>query len=298
MGDEEQVMKQLYKNRFFHYGSGYLIISIIAALTVSMIAMSSTKIASSVFSGTNSNSIAIQAQEYALTQAEFLRVNDYEDVESVDRRKISNTEHYFEEVIVSPEANHPLNNAIKQKICTVNIYRDAEMLPRYSLRVVKLSKGTNSGLPSGSIIPWFGQLANIPSGFLLCDGSQGTPDLRNRFIVGAGNTYALSATGGADTVKLSAAQMPSHYHYHGYNYSSNGGMWPRLSSAIQPKYPTGAIATKWNGSGGGNWNGWDSGGASYLLSNLITSLPYDNTGGTTAHENRPPYYALYYIMKT
>ena len=77
-------MKQLYKNRFFHYGSGYLIISIIAALTVSMIAMSSTKIASSVFSGTNSNSIAIQAQEYALTQAEFLRVNDYEDVESGD----------------------------------------------------------------------------------------------------------------------------------------------------------------------------------------------------------------------
>lgn len=286
-------MKQLYKNRFFHYGSGYLIISIIAALTVSMIAMSSTKIASSVFSGTNSNSIAIQAQEYALTQAEFLRVNDYEDVESVDRRKISNTEHYFEEVIVSPEANHPLNNAIKQKICTVNIYRDAEILPRYSLKVIRLSKDNNSGLPTGSIIPWFGQLANIPSGFLLCDGSQGTPDLRNRFIVGAGNTYALSAIGGADTVKLTGTQIGNHYHFTGWHNNNNTGRYPTTAGTLHnPAFPSGYSIAKWNGSGGGGYSGYTCSGW-----NMITSLAVA-TAAQEAHENRPPYYALYYIMKT
>ena len=75
-------------------------------------------------------------------------------------------------------------------------------------------------------------------------------------------------------------------------------MWPRLATTVQGPYPTNTIATKWNGSGGGNWNGWNSGGATYLLSNLVTTFPFTDSSATTAgHENRPPYYALYYIMK-
>jgi len=49
---------------------------------------------------------------------------------------------------------------------------------------------------SGLIILWQGSIANIPSGFVLCDGNNGTPDLRNKFIVGAGDTYAVDAAGG------------------------------------------------------------------------------------------------------
>ncbi len=51
-------------------------------------------------------------------------------------------------------------------------------------------------IPSGSIIQWFGSIGSIPSGFVLCDGNNGTPDLRNKFIVGAGDTYAVDETGG------------------------------------------------------------------------------------------------------
>lgn len=54
-----------------------------------------------------------------------------------------------------------------------------------------------NGVPSGAILMWSGSIASIPSGWLLCNGSSGTPDLRDRFVVGAGSTYAVAATGGS-----------------------------------------------------------------------------------------------------
>lgn len=51
-------------------------------------------------------------------------------------------------------------------------------------------------LPIGTIVLWFGSLINIPLGWILCDGGGGSPDLRNKFIVGAGDTYAVDGTGG------------------------------------------------------------------------------------------------------
>ncbi len=51
----------------------------------------------------------------------------------------------------------------------------------------------------GMIIEWYGSIASIPSGFALCDGNNGTPDLRNRMVIGAGDTYAVDAEGGALT---------------------------------------------------------------------------------------------------
>ena len=51
----------------------------------------------------------------------------------------------------------------------------------------------------GIIVEWSGAIVDIPSGWSLCDGSNGTPDLRNRFVVGAGDTYAPAASGGAAT---------------------------------------------------------------------------------------------------
>lgn len=51
-------------------------------------------------------------------------------------------------------------------------------------------------LPAGMIILWSGAIGSIPSGYVICDGNNGTPDLRNKFIVGAGDTYAVDAVGG------------------------------------------------------------------------------------------------------
>jgi len=88
-------------------------------------------------------------------------------------------------------------------------------------------------IPAGLIAKWSGSVLNIPAGWALCNGTNGTPDLRNRFVVGAGSTYSVGATGGADSVTLTAAQMPTHNHTastatagahtHGGSTGSNGG---------------------------------------------------------------------------
>lgn len=70
----------------------------------------------------------------------------------------------------------------------------------------------NSALPVGSVIMWYGLLANIPTGWQICDGTNGTPDMRDRFPVGAGTSYALNDTGGANSVTLDVTQIPSHAH--------------------------------------------------------------------------------------
>jgi microcystin-dependent protein len=67
-------------------------------------------------------------------------------------------------------------------------------------------------VPAGVITLWSGSIASIPTGWSLCNGTSGTPDLRDRFVVGAGSSYAVNATGGANTVTLDASMIPSHTH--------------------------------------------------------------------------------------
>ena len=62
---------------------------------------------------------------------------------------------------------------------------------------------------SGMIVLWSGAANAIPAGFVLCEGNNSTPDLRNRFVVGAGSGYAVNATGGSAN-----ATLPYHYHYY------------------------------------------------------------------------------------
>lgn len=74
---------------------------------------------------------------------------------------------------------------------------------------------------SGMIMMWSGSIASIPSGWLLCNGTSGTPDLRSRMVIGADSsgTYTVGATGGAATTTISASNLPSHTH----TYSSTSG---------------------------------------------------------------------------
>ena len=67
-------------------------------------------------------------------------------------------------------------------------------------------------IPAGLITMWSGSVASIPAGWVLCDGTSSTPDLRDRFVVGAGGTYIPGNTGGAATATLSVANLPSHQH--------------------------------------------------------------------------------------
>lgn len=74
------------------------------------------------------------------------------------------------------------------------------------------SSAASLRVPSGVILLWSGSIASIPTGWLLCNGSSGTPDLRDRFVVGAGSSYAVGSTGGAATYTLSVGQLPNHTH--------------------------------------------------------------------------------------
>lgn len=131
-------------------------------------------------------------------------------------------------------------------------------------------------IPAGGILLWSGSIGSIPAGYVLCNGSNGTPDLRDRFIVGAGSTYAVNATGGsADAVVVSHTHSvtdPGHVH---------GGI------------PNVTIATAASGSGAGaNSNNFTN------SSSAVTGISIQSSGVSGTNANLPPYYALCYIMKT
>jgi microcystin-dependent protein len=157
-------------------------------------------------------------------------------------------------------------------------------------------------VPAGGIIMWSGSIANIPTGWRLCDGTNGTPDLRNRFIVGAGSTYAVNATGGADSVTLSTAQIPGHTHTFSATTSTRSltGNINFGANGIPSNSGTGIVTTA--NPGGSNQAGFGAGGVNQRLTidashNHTVSGTTASTGGGGSHENRPPYFALAYIMK-
>jgi hypothetical protein len=135
-------------------------------------------------------------------------------------------------------------------------------------------------IPSGGIIMWSGSIASIPSGWLLCNGSNGTPDLRNRFVVGAGSTYSVNGTGGsADAIVVShthTATVTDPGHNHTFP-NTNGG-----SGSIQVQYARGGqqelVTTSTEATG--------------------ISVSNSTTGSSGTNANLPPYFALAYIMKS
>ena len=142
-------------------------------------------------------------------------------------------------------------------------------------------------IPAGGILLWSGSIGSIPAGYVLCNGTNNTPDLRDRFVVGAGSTYAVNATGGsADAVLVSHTHTatsvvtdPTHNHSSFKNSSPNGGG------------PGNCLAD--------NSSGNSPGFATTSASTGITVATTNTTVGTSGtNANLPPYYALCYIMKT
>jgi microcystin-dependent protein len=286
-------MKKLYCNA--RKGSAVFVVVIILALVSSMLSLGMAKVSQAAMSSTNTNKTTSQAQQYAESKAGIIKSISYGNLVSQSKSIISNSGDFYDEVVVGSESTYPSDEKIKQKECLIRVYKGSETVPRASLRLMRYSVEASS-VPQGTILSWFGQLANIPSGFAVCDGKNGTPDLRNRFIVGAGDAYKLSDIGGEDAVKLEPSQTSSHYHTFGYHNANNNGYFiTTASKKINASLPSGTHPAKWNGSGGGGWYGWDGSGWAGGQ-NLVTSLTVV-TEAQKPHENRPPYYALHYIMK-
>jgi len=161
-----------------------------------------------------------------------------------------------------------------------------------------LSRG--AGLPpqwgdtfvTGMIVIWSGSSGSIPSGWLLCDGTNSTPDLRNRFVVGAGSTYAVGDTGGSAN-----ATLVSHTHTVGTT-SLTGGVYGISQSFLDGGTATG-VFTKQGGNPQANTpiqSDTNDCGAFTMDASHNHTLSTEGSSATNA--NLPPYYALCYIMKS
>ena len=149
----------------------------------------------------------------------------------------------------------------------------------YGIVGVQTAVGTT--IPTGVITLWYGSIGSVPTGWYLCDGSNGTPDLRNRFVVGAGSTYSVAATGGStDAIVVS--------HTHTATVTDSGHSHTVTS------------ATSSSAATGGGSGAFASPPGTVSTSNQTTGITVANstvgTSGTNA--NLPPYYALAYIMKS
>jgi len=147
--------------------------------------------------------------------------------------------------------------------------------------VANTSTGTT--IPTGMISLWYGSIGSVPVGWYLCDGTNGTPDLRDKFVVGAGSTYSVAATGGStDAIVVShthTATVTDPGHNHNFNYAA-------YSWGIQG----GASTVIANRDGGG------AGTTTTATTGVTVTNASAGTSGTNA--NLPPYYALAYVMKS
>lgn len=201
-----------------------------------------------------------------------------------------------------------------------------DTFPNLNAPVTATPSELNSAVPTGFIGMWSGSVATIPTGWALCDGSSGRPDLRDRFIVGAGSTYTVGTTGGANSVVLTESNLPAHNHsFSGSGTASNSGAHTHpITDTGHSHVMHGEGPTPGGGYLSNNNSLYSGGGASYFgvtaspdtdmkTGTSVTGISVNSAGAHThsitvtgvvgssgsgvAHENRPPYYALAFIIK-
>jgi hypothetical protein len=148
--------------------------------------------------------------------------------------------------------------------------------------ILQSAPAVSATFTAGMILIWSGSIGSIPVGWVLCDGTNSTPDLRDRFVVAAGNTYAVGATGGsADAIVVT------------HNHTA--------TSVVTDPGHTHSLLLPQNG-GTGVWSPVTNTGSTQNVSTSTTGITVATTntsaGTSGTNANLPPYYALAYIMKT
>jgi hypothetical protein len=146
-----------------------------------------------------------------------------------------------------------------------------------------LNTSTGTTIPTGMISLWYGSIGSVPLGWYLCDGTNGTPDLRDKFVVGAGSAYSVAATGGStDAIVVthnhtatSVVTDPGHLH-------SDTGVQQGFGSTSGPDSNQA-------------WSGAHNTATATTGITVATTNTSAGVSGTNA--NLPPYYALAYVMK-
>ena len=222
-------------------GYGLLIIAIVTAMMVALISLSVTKLNQSAFAGINNSKIMLQAQQYAETEAQIIKATDYSNLIAHGKTQIQNSKGYYSEIILNGETNY--SESIKQRVVSINIYKDGEFVPRYSLNTIKVSEEAQSpagGVPVGTIIAWPSSSAPSEGGtWLLCNGdsfSSSTypqlyavlgkttlPNLNARFLEGTTGTPGSTKSAGLPDIQGRASFQPHGSTLNGAFTSGSGG---------------------------------------------------------------------------
>jgi microcystin-dependent protein len=161
-------------------------------------------------------------------------------------------------------------------------------------------------VPLGGIIMWSGSTSTIPSGWALCDGTTSngrqTPDLRGRFIVGAGQGTGLSNrnvgdTGGTETSTLTVNQIPAHTHSVIGNTQNAGShnhefKWYKAQFSYSGSWSDGSYRDRGQGTYSETSSVQNAGDHSHAIN--FTS---GSAGSGESFNNLPPFYALAFIMR-
>lgn len=150
------------------------------------------------------------------------------------------------------------------------------------------TKDLMAAVPKGVIFPWYAKAGSVPSGWAICDGSNGTPDLRQRFLMGVSDMTDVGQRGGANQIsvrstdphRLTIAEMPSHSHTEIVRLHQGPATGPD-GNEYSPYGPTGAT-NNWS------WRGSPTGSAG-------GDQPHEHT--IPPHENRPLFETILFIMK-
>lgn len=245
-------------------------------------------------------------------------LNDYRGTDYVKRQNFVEDNFILDEKIQGLEDSK--QDKEEGKGLSSNDYTTAE-----KNKLASITVGPGGDVPTGGIIMWSGLITAIPTGWALCNGENGTPNLTDRFIVGAGEDYEVGDTGGLRSVSLTTSQLPSHSHGSGTLSASSAGSHTHDRGTLSTNttgshthsfqdqgiipdsvagdpsssyYPTsfGAIS-KTTDSAGAHSHTISGSTASGGAHSHTVSGSTGTAGSGSSHENRPPYFALAFIMK-
>ena len=215
-------------------GAGFMMVAVITAIMVALTSLGVTKVNQAAFGGYNTSRVMLQAQQYAEAEAAVVKATAYDDLTARSKVEIQNSNGYYSEITLSNESDYAEN--VKQRIATINIYKDNEVLPRFKLNVVKTDAevgASGGGVPVGTIIAWASTTAPTEGGtWLLCNGQScaaypklvalignTVPSLNGRFLEGTTGTPRTTKSAGLPNI-TGGAQTGAEYWTENGSYNS------------------------------------------------------------------------------